>query len=179
MGWDVSRVQSAVKRLDRFIERAREERLTIVWTQSFVDSDRTRPSFMARSFMQEAKSRSITFVEEGQKGSDWYSGMTQPLPDEYVIKKYHYDAFEDTNLHLLLGARGIKTLLMTGFIANVCVETAARHAYIKGYYVVVVSDCTDAATEQEQEATLFNIKNYFGKVATSEEISKIWYARSR
>ena len=66
----------------------------------------------------------------------------------------------------------IKTLLLTGFITNVCVETCARHAYIKGYYVVVVSDCTDAATEREYESTLFNIKTYFGKVVSSEEIKR-------
>ena len=96
------------------------------------------------------------------------------MPDEYVITKYHYDAFEDTDLALLLGSRGVKTLLMTGFLTNVCVETTARHGYIKGYYIVVVSDCTDAATEQEYEATLYNIKKFFGKVATSGEIKKVW-----
>jgi len=171
---DVSRIQSAAQRLNGFIQRAREEQLMIVWTQSFVDQDRARPSYRARSHTRRAKSKSMELVKEGSNGADWYSEMTRPLSDEYVITKYHYDAFEDTNMDLLLSSRGIKTLLITGFNTNVCVETTARHGYIKGYYVVVVSDCTDAATEQEYESTLFNIKTYFGKVAGSDEIIKIW-----
>ncbi len=174
MGTDVTRIQSAIQPLNAFIKMAREAGLMIVWTQSLVDPNKARPSFKARSFMLDAKAKGIEIVREGGEGADWYTEVVKPLPDEYVITKYHYDAFEDTDLALLLGVRGIKTLLMTGFLTNVCVETTARHGYIKGYYIVVISDCTDTATEQEYDATLYNIKKFFGKVATSEEIKKVW-----
>jgi nicotinamidase-related amidase len=100
--------------------------------------------------------------------------MIPPLADESVITKWQYDAFEDTELHLLLQAQGIKTLLMTGFTSNVCVETTARHGYIKGYYIVLVSDCAGAPTTPEHESTVFNIRTYFGHVATSEQLGTIW-----
>jgi nicotinamidase-related amidase len=174
MGLDVSRIQSVIQPLNAFIKMAREAGLMIVWTRSLVDPDKARPSFKARSFILDAQAKNIDLVREGSDGAEWYTEVVKPLPDEYVITKYHYDAFEDTDLALLLGSRGIKTLLMTGFLANVCVETTARHGYIKGFYIVVVSDCTDTATEQEYEATLYNIKKYFGKVATSGEIKKVW-----
>ena len=174
MGSDVTRIQAAIQPLNSFIKMAREAGLMIVWTRSLVDPDKARPSFKARGFMLDAKVKDIEVVREGSDGAEWYSEVVKPLPDEYVITKYHYDAFEDTDLALLLGSQGIKTLLMTGFLANVCVETTARHGYIKGYYIVVVSDCTDTATEQEYDATLYNIKKFFGKVASSDEISKVW-----
>jgi ureidoacrylate peracid hydrolase len=174
MGLDVSRIQNVIQPLNAFIKMAREAGLMIVWTRSLVDPDKARPSFKARSFILDAQVKNIDLVKEGSDGAEWYSEVVKPLPDEYVITKYHYDAFEDTDLALLLGSRGIKTLLMTGFLANVCVETTARHGYIKGYYIVVVSDCTDTATEQEYEATLYNIKKFFGKVASSGEIKKVW-----
>ncbi len=174
MGSDVTRIQNAIQPLNAFIKMAREAGLMIVWTRSLVDPDKARPSFKARGFMLDAKVKDIEVVREGSNGAEWYSEVVKPLPDEYVITKYHYDAFEDTDLALLLGSQGIKTLLMTGFLANVCVETTARHGYIKGYYIVVVSDCTDTATEQEYDATLYNIKKFFGKVASSDEISKVW-----
>ncbi|MCX5831185.1 MAG: cysteine hydrolase [Deltaproteobacteria bacterium] len=179
MGTDASRNQRAVPRLNRFIERAREEHLLIVWTKSIVEPYRARVSFKARGFIQDARGKNINFVQEGTNGADWYPAMTKPLPEEHVITKYHYDAFADTNLDLLLSSMGMKTLLFTGFNTNVCVETAARHAYIKGYYVIAVADCTDTVTEQEYDAALFNIKTYFGKVATSEQIAKIWNARQK
>lgn len=174
MGWDVSRMQAAAQRLDQFIARAREQGLMIIWTQSIVDPARSRPSFRARKFIIDALSRSIDLVKGDSSGSDWFSEMTSPLEGEYVVTKYHYDAFSDTNLDLLLTGKGIRTLLLTGFTTNVCVETSARHAYIKGYYVVVISDCTDAPTQQEYDATLFNIESYFGRVATSDEIGRLW-----
>ncbi len=176
MGWDVSRIQSAVQRLNPFIQKARETGLMIVWTKSLVAADRARPSYRARSLIRRATTRNIAVVKEGSDGADWYSEVTKPIPDEYVVTKWHYDAFADTNLDLLLSSKGIKTLLVTGFSTNVCVETTARHGYIKGYYIVLVSDCTDAPTQQEYEPTVHNIRTYFGKVATSVEILKIWEA---
>lgn len=174
MGWDVSRIQNAVPPLNLFIQKARQAGLMIIWTRSIVAADKARANSKARSLVKDADARNIAFVREGSAGADWYSEITKPLSDEYIITKWHYDAFADTNLHLLLDSRGIRTLLLTGFVANVCVETAARHGYIKGYYIVLVSDCTDAPTQHEYESTVFNIKNYFGKVATSTEIVKIW-----
>lgn len=179
LGWDVSRIQSAVQHLNPFIQKVRETGLMVVWTRSLVAADKARPSYRARSLITEATAEDIAIVKEGSHGADWYSEITKPLPDEYVVTKWHYDAFEDTNLDLLLSSRGIKTLLVTGFNANVCVETTARHGYIKGYYIVLVSDCTDAPTQREYESTVHNIKNYFGKVATSAEIAKIWEALAK
>ena len=105
---------------------------------------------------------------------EWYNEMIPPKNSEPIVRKWHYDAFEDTELDLLLKTNGIKTLLMTGFISNVCVETTARHGFIKGYYIVAVSDCTDAPTKQEYESAMYNIRIYFGKVATSREITALW-----
>jgi len=174
MGFDPARVQAAVPPLNQLIEKARDRGIRIVWTQSFIDPARATPNYKARGFLQDARKRNLDLVVEGSRGSDWYSGMIKPLADEVIIRKYHYDAFSDTNLDLLLRSSGIKTLLLTGFMANVCVETAARHAYILGYYVVVVGDCTEAATRAEYESTLYNIGTYFGKTATSEEIVSLW-----
>jgi nicotinamidase-related amidase len=174
MGWDASRIQKAVVRLNAFIEKARERSLLIAWTQSFVDSARARPSYRARGFITEAKAKGLDLVKEGLDGADWYEGVTKPLANEHVIKKYHYDAFVDTDLDLVLRSKGIKTILLTGFIANVCVETTGRHGYIKGYYPVLVTDCTEAATQEELEATIYNMKTFFGKVSSSEEILKMW-----
>jgi len=179
MGKDISRMQGAVQRLNPFIQRARETGLKIVWTRSIAVPDKARPSYRARDIVREAIAKGIAFVKEGSYGADWYSEIIKPLPDEYIITKCHYDAFEDTDLDLILSSGGIKTLLLTGFVANVCVETLARRGYIKGYYIVLVSDCTDSFTEREFRSTVYNIENYFGRVATSAEIMNIWESMAK
>ena len=97
MGWDVSRIQSAVQRLNAFIQEARQAGLMIIWTRSIIAADRARPNSKARSFVKDASARNIAFVREGTAGADWYSEITKPLSDEYVVTKWHYDAFTDTN----------------------------------------------------------------------------------
>ncbi len=167
-GIDVSRIQDAVKRLNPFIQKARQVGLPVIWVRTIAVDDKKRPS--AKVMLGGG------VVTEDGDGINWYSEVIEPLPAEYVVTKWNYDAFEDTELDLLLSSKGIATLVFTGFLTNVCVETSARHAYMKGYYVVLVSDCADSFTRQEHESAVFNIKNYFGKVTTSNELIKIWEA---
>jgi len=170
MGSDVSRIQAAVERLNPFIEKARETGLALFWTRSALSKEKTNPVHRYRR----SPTGKIIIAREGSEGADWYTEIVKPLPSEHIITKRHYDAFEDTELDHLLRVNGIRTLIFTGFTTNVCVETTARHGYIKGYYVILVSDCSDAPTEQEHESTLYNINKYFGRVVLSSEVMEIW-----
>jgi len=172
LGRDVSRLQEAVKRLNPFIQKARQVGLPVIWVRFVAADDKSRPNRKA----MRGEGDDVVIARENGDGINWYSEIIQPLPTEHIVTKWNSDAFEDTELDLLLSSKGIKTLLFTGFITNVCVETSARHSYMKGYYVVLVSDCTDSYTQQEHESAVYNIENYFGKVATSNEVIKIWEA---
>lgn len=169
-GFDMKEIKAAVPRLNALIETCRQRGILVVWVREVFADAKMHPNQKALW----GGGKDIWLIAEGGKGIEWYDGMIAPQADEPVITKWQYDGFEDTELHLLLQSRGIKTLLMTGFTTNVCVETTARHGYIKGYYVVLVSDCTGAPTREEYESGVFNIKTYFGQVATSAELANIW-----
>ncbi len=171
-GLNMSRIQSAVPRLNKFIEQCRKTAVLVVWVKEIFAEDKMLPNLKAIW-----GGVNDWIIKEGGPGIEWYEAMTPPQEEEPVVTKWNYDGFEHTELDLLLRANGIKTLLMTGFASNVCVETTARHGFIKGYYIVAVSDCTDTTTKEEYEATMLNIKLYFGKVATSEEIAASWTGR--
>jgi nicotinamidase-related amidase len=169
-GFDMKEIKEAVPRLNAFIEACREKGVPVIWVREIFADQKMRPNQKALW----GGGDDIWLIREGGEGIDWYEGMIEPLPDEPVITKWQYDGFEDTDLHLLLQSRGIKSLLMTGFTTNVCVETTARHGYIKGYYIVLAADCAGAPTPAEHESGVFNIKTYFGHVATSDELVEIW-----
>lgn len=181
LGWDVSRMQAAMRRLNQFIQKAREAGVMVVWVRTTYANEMLTPNVKAswwhmgggRQIPQGKESRP-TLVKEGTDGAKWWSEMTGPLPNEYVITKWHYDAFEDTSLDLLLRSTEIKTLLMTGVQTNVCVETTLRHAFTKGYYVVLVSDCTDTISQEEYNATMLNVRNRFALEASSSEVLETW-----
>lgn len=169
-GFDMKEIGEAVPRLNELIETCRTTGVAVVWVREIFADDKMLPNQKAIW----GAGDDIWLIREDGHGIDWYDQMIAPRDDESVITKWQYDGFADTELHLLLQSRGIDTLLMTGFTTNVCVETTARHGYMKGYHIVLVSDCAGAPTPAEHESAVFNIGTYFGKVATSEELNKVW-----
>jgi ureidoacrylate peracid hydrolase len=169
-GMDMSRIEAAVPRLNNFITACRKAGILVIWIREIYAGNKMLANQRAQHFGRD----NIWLINEKGQGIKWYPKMISPEESEPVITKWNYDAFADTDLDLLLRAKGIKTLLMTGFHTNVCVETTARHGFIKGYYIVVVSDCTDAPTSKEYEGTMLNIAKYFGKVAASDEVIALW-----
>lgn len=65
-----------------------------------------------------------------------------PEAGEWVIDKASAGAFSGTRLEAELRARGIETLLLTGFTANECVDATAKQAADLGFAVIVVADAT-------------------------------------
>ena len=90
------------------------------------------------------------------------------------MTKHRYGAFESSDLDLVLRSQGIRTVVMTGVATNVCVETTARQAFLRDYYVVFASDCTATYDQAAHDATLRNIDAFFGQVVSAEEIQACW-----
>ena len=70
----------------------------------------------------------------------------------------------------LLEERGVDTVLVTGAVTNVCVESTARDAATLGLRVIVAADATAAGTDAEHNASLQTIYRGFGDVRATDEI---------
>ena len=68
-------------------------------------------------------------------------------------------------------------MIVTGTQTNVCVDSTARDAYFRGYYVVVLDDGTFTYDEVLHRAALDTIDEAFGVVATTGEIAALWADR--
>ena len=64
----------------------------------------------------------------------------QPLPDEAVIQGYTLDKFYGTPLDMLLRARDIRYLIVTGLMADLCVAATIYSATAREYRVTAVTD---------------------------------------
>jgi len=94
-----------------------------------------------------------------------------PLPGEPIIVKTRYSGFHGTNLDTLLRDHGIRTLLVVGITTNVCVESTIRDAFFHEYWPVLVEDATMAAGPPGvREATIFNVRTFFGWVARTKSV---------
>lgn len=64
----------------------------------------------------------------------------QPLVNEPILHKQHGNAFEATDLHTDLQARGVSRVLVTGLVTQGCVRATGLGALKLGYQVILVSD---------------------------------------
>ncbi len=81
----------------------------------------------------------------------------KPIDGEIVIEKPRYDAFYSTMLDDILRFRGVKNLVVTGTLANVCVLHTIASAAIRMYRVFVPIDCISALNNFDYKLTLRQI----------------------
>jgi len=81
-----------------------------------------------------------------EPGSRWVelSPAIHVGPDDLIIDKRSYSAFEGTGLEEDLREKGVDTLVLAGVQTHLCVETTARHAFTLGMMPVVTLDATAA-----------------------------------
>lgn len=107
--------------------------------------------------------------------------IVAPMPDEWLIPKHFHSAFIGTDLEARLRGAGITTLVITGLVANHCVESTARMAGNLGFDTYVVGDATAAfdgtgldgthyAAETIHAMTLMNLHGEFATVTTTDAI---------
>src|ERR1700683_1886173 len=103
----------------------------------------------------------------------WGAAITDELAPEagdIVIEgKRGLDTFASTNLDFILRSKGIKTLVLGGFLTNCCVESTMRSGYENGYEVITLSDCVAATSEAEHDNALRFDFPMFSKPMTSTE----------
>ncbi|KAL4360816.1 hypothetical protein GQ457_04G004610 [Hibiscus cannabinus] len=92
-------------------------------------------------------------------------------PDE-VVEKNTYSAFENTRLQELLAERGVEEVIITGVMTNMCCETTARAAFVKGYRVFFSTDATATADPELHEATLKNMASGFAYLVDCERLQQ-------
>jgi ureidoacrylate peracid hydrolase len=92
--------------------------------------------------------------------------------DDLIVDKTRFGAFVpgSSDLHDILQARGIDTLIITGTATNVCCESTARDAMQMNYKVIFVADANATLSDAEHNATLNNMVTLFADVMTTEEL---------
>jgi nicotinamidase-related amidase len=89
---------------------------------------------------------------EGMWGGDWHPDLV-PQPGDVVIQQHWgQSGFANTDLDFQLKQRGIEKIIVTGMLANTCVEGTARCAAELGYHVTLVRDATAAFSAEAMHA---------------------------
>lgn len=93
-----------------------------------------------------------------------------PRPDDYIVNKYGYGAFHNTNLEDILRSLAVESLVVTGTVTQICVEETGREAFHRGFKTTLVSDAVSSYLPDLHAATLKNFGLKFGWVSTTYEV---------
>jgi nicotinamidase-related amidase len=80
--------------------------------------------------------------------------LLRPEDDDYFVLKAKHSGFFSTTLDLLLEYLQVKTVIITGMAANICVLFTANDAYMRDFHLVVPCDCVASNTEEENRNAL-------------------------
>lgn len=108
-------------------------------------------------------------VIKGTWGADIISELA-PSKNDYVVHKRRFNAFYQTELEHMLRCWDIKTVIVTGVITEVCVESTVREAFIRDFDVLVASDGVGSWSRERHEASLRNIDFAYGRVFTTKQL---------
>jgi nicotinamidase-related amidase len=84
--------------------------------------------------------------------------LLRPDSRDYFVLKPRHSAFFATPLALLLEHLGVHTLILTGVLADMCIQFTANDAYMRGYRVIVPSDCVAARTARDRSRALSQLR---------------------
>ena len=111
----------------------------------------------------------IAYGTRAANMSTWLPEVA-PAPGDIKIENHAQDRFYNTDLDKALKAKGITTLILTGWKVSGSVTYTSVGATLRGYTVVVPIDATLDATEYEIVIGQFQILNQNSSNAANEPL---------
>jgi ureidoacrylate peracid hydrolase len=165
---NLSHVEKSVLTLMFFIDKCRQFNLPIIFVRTIHSDWTDSPSWLGRFG---GMGKEMLVCRQNSWGAEFYK--VEPRTSDCIVTKHRFSGFTGTDLDLALRSKGIETLLFSGVVTNVCVETTARDGFNLDYQVILVEDCCGAYFPEEHASSLNNISKYFGIVADSKNLMRI------
>jgi len=109
---------------------------------------------------------------QGEWGHDFHPDL-KPDSNTIVMNPHKgLSNFWTGDAAIQLRMYGVKTLIMYGMSANMCVESHARDAIENGFEVIIIADATAGAGDAAYEAALINYEFLAHEVVTTDQIIK-------
>ena len=156
----ISRAVRAAGGLNVFVRNIYTEEEAVVWDSFY------------RNFLGKPFSDALIKELSPEHELSALSPLLDRTEDEPVVLKARFSAFAPglSNLHELLQARGIETVIVSGTLTNCCAEATARDAHQFNYNVIFGADSTGTITDEEHNATLGNLYVVYADVQMTSDI---------
>jgi nicotinamidase-related amidase len=159
-----------LKHLREIVSAARAAAFTII----FVPHHRWQPgdyvSFDNPSPYQLGSAKAQVFAKDSWGGT--FHHDFRPQASEIVaLEHWGSSGFASTDLDLQLRQHGIRRIILTGMIANTCIESTGRFGMELGYHVTLVTDATAAFSPEAMHAAhAINGPTFAHAIVTTREL---------
>ena len=145
LGLGMPGVEAVIAENGEAIAAARAAGIPVIYTRSVF-----RPGMVDLPMRMEGLlPPDFEILERGSWDADIHSDLT-PHEGEAVIDKNRYDAFLNTPLEQVLRTLGATSVLVTGTVTSICVESTVRSGYMRDFDMYVASDCVLGAPGQHE-----------------------------
>jgi len=156
---------TTLDRINRLAVVCREAGILVIHTSHVL-----RPDGSNMGVLSEVAPRARDgFLNKGTESAALHKGLVID-PRDILLEKPRYGAFHGTDLELILRARGIDTVIISGISTVVCCDTTAREAVVRDFRVLFLSDGTATASAELHKATLATLGTVFAQVLTVDEV---------
>lgn len=169
---DMNRMTAPAQNISSTVDFARDNGLEVIFVQFLGDEKYQSASWRRRDKELGKRAKCI----EGTWGADFH-GMS-PQPGERVFAKHAaFDAFLSEGFEEYVSEQGIEHLIMAGVYSDVCLDSTARTAFQKGYFITVLSDCTTGLHLRDADVMRFMKRLYGAQVVSHDEFAASYEAQ--
>jgi nicotinamidase-related amidase len=175
-GYDPGPLNAVIGPVKRLTDAARDAGCLVIWTRQGYRADLADASdydhWRARRAGIDMKRGDPGSLLRGSPGYQIVPELV-PAAGDVIVDKTANGAFYQTDLELVLRARGITHLLFSGCTTDVCVHTTLREAVDRKYQCLLVQDACASADAYAHEAALHMVTaedGVFGVLARLDDV---------
>lgn len=170
---EIGTAREIVPNVNRISAALRDAGGLVVYIQNTFDAEavRTWPVFFEHFCAPERRARMVDAFTPGNFGHALWEGL-DVQPQDLQVRKRRFGAFAPgaSDLHAILQARGIDTLIISGTATQVCCESTARDAMMMNYKMFFIADANATFTDAEHNATLSAMAHGFCDVIDTNDL---------
>jgi len=179
---EVPAARDIVPNINRLARALRGGGGRVAWVQTHVhpgDPGGGWPVFFGEIFSPELSRGYVAGLTRGSEGHRLWPAL-QAEPGDLYVEKTRFSAFLPGACDLAerLAALKLDTVLIAGTLTNVCSESSARDAMMRGFRVVMVGDANATRDDAEHMASLVAIHQTFGDVRSTDDTLALLAGRS-
>jgi ureidoacrylate peracid hydrolase len=172
-GVDMHPLQEAAIGINRLITAARQSDVPVLYIVVEHGRDVDLPPYQAR-YERRGMTPDDTICQTGTWGAQLYDGLLPPEKGESRLVKHGYDAFQNPDLESALRKSGIRTVIVTGVVTELCVRATVASAFERGFFALVPRECSASTEPEPAHAAIESIERWYGELVSVDDLTALW-----